>query len=84
MSSPNLLMLVDAAKFILNEIAAHPDLITLEYYIELSVLSRQCLERRIPDMQTLSSEIASWQKQRNLQRARVYSRFETIDARRNM
>ncbi|MGI2909268.1 transposase [Tolypothrix sp. VBCCA 56010] len=33
--------------------------------IELSVLSRQCLERRIPDIQTLSSEIAAWEQQRS-------------------
>jgi transposase len=52
--------------------------------IEFSVLSRQCLERRIPDAQTLSSEIATWEKQRNLQRASVYWRFKTTDARRKM
>ncbi|MBW4572632.1 MAG: transposase [Tolypothrix carrinoi HA7290-LM1] len=33
--------------------------------IELSVLSRQCLERRIADVQKLSSKIASWQSDRN-------------------
>lgn len=52
--------------------------------IELSVLSRQCLERRIPDIQTLSAEIATWEKQRNLQRTSVYWRFQTTDARRKM
>ncbi|MFH7029391.1 MAG: hypothetical protein ACHBN1_29375 [Heteroscytonema crispum UTEX LB 1556] len=52
--------------------------------IELSVLSRQCLEQRIPDLQTLSSEIASWEKQRNLQRTSVYWRFQITDAPRKM
>ncbi|MBG1263466.1 transposase [Nostoc commune] len=50
--------------------------------IELSVLSRQCLERRILNIQTLSSEIATWEKQRNLQRTSVYWHFQTTDARR--
>jgi hypothetical protein len=29
--------------------------------IELSVLARQCLERRIPDKQTLQAEVEAWQ-----------------------
>jgi len=33
--------------------------------IELSVLSRQCLARRIPDKETLNNEIAAWEKHRN-------------------
>jgi hypothetical protein len=33
--------------------------------IELSVLSRQCLTRRIPDKKTLCNEIAAWEKHRN-------------------
>lgn len=52
--------------------------------IELSVLSRQCLERRISNPQTLSSEIAAWEKQRNLQCKSVYWAFQTTDARRKM
>ena len=52
--------------------------------IELSVLSRQCLERRIPNAETLTSEIAVWEKQRNQQKASVYWGFQTKDARRKM
>ncbi len=52
--------------------------------IELSVLSRQCLERRIPDIQTLSSEIAAWEQQRNQQRASVNWRFSTTVARNKL
>ena len=33
--------------------------------IELSVLSRQCLNRRIPDMTTLKEEVATWCDERN-------------------
>ena len=35
--------------------------------IELSVLTRQCLCRRIPDLETLRSETQAWQKQRNVE-----------------
>ncbi|VEP13344.1 hypothetical protein H1P_1950010 [Hyella patelloides LEGE 07179] len=33
--------------------------------IELSVLARQCLERRIPDQETLKQEVAAWEQRRN-------------------
>jgi len=52
--------------------------------IELSVLSRQCLERRIADVQKLSSEIASWQSDRNSRKASVNWRFKITDARKKM
>ena len=48
--------------------------------IELSVFSRQCLSRRIPDLQTLRSE-AAWQKYRNQTTGRVDWQFTTDDAR---
>jgi hypothetical protein len=49
--------------------------------IELSVLSRQCLERRIPDQGILKQEIAAWEESRNQARATVAWRFTTTDAR---
>ena len=49
--------------------------------IELSVLSRQCLCRRIPDQQTLKQEIQTWQTLRNEQSATVQWQFTTDDAR---
>ncbi len=49
--------------------------------IEISVLSRQCLERRIPDVETLRQEIAAWQQQRNQQKSKIDWRFAAIDAR---
>jgi hypothetical protein len=33
--------------------------------VKLSILSRQCLDRRIPNQETLKMEIASWKEQRN-------------------
>lgn len=49
--------------------------------IELSVLSRQCLDRRIPDQATLEREVAMWEQQRNAAEVRVDWRFTTADAR---
>lgn len=49
--------------------------------IELSVLSRQCLCRRIGDQETLKREIQAWQTRRNEQAATVKWQFTTDDAR---
>ena len=49
--------------------------------IELSVFSRQCLNRRISDLETLQSEAEAWQKHRNQNAGRVDWRFTTQDAR---
>ena len=49
--------------------------------IELSVLNRQCLDRRIPDMDTLKQEIAAWEENRNEKSNSIDWRFTTTDAR---
>lgn len=49
--------------------------------IELSVLSRQCLSRRIPDQETLKREVRAWQDRRNQQGATVNWGFTYEDAR---
>ena len=49
--------------------------------IEIGVMSRQCLNRRIPDQETLRAEIDAWQQQRNQMAIRVDWRFTTEDAR---
>ncbi len=49
--------------------------------IEIGVMSRQCLNRRIPDQETLRAEIDAWQEQRNQKAVRVNWRFTTQDAR---
>ncbi len=49
--------------------------------IELSVLSRQCLNRRIPDFSTLTQEVDAWVKERNQNETWIDWRFTTEDAR---
>lgn len=52
--------------------------------IELSVLQRQCLARRIPDEATLIKEITAWETQRNKGRATIDWRFSITDAREKL
>jgi hypothetical protein len=49
--------------------------------IELSILSRRCLDRRIPDQETLKLEITAWQEKRNAIDPPMEWRFTTEDAR---
>jgi hypothetical protein len=49
--------------------------------IELSVLARECLDRRIPDKVTLATEIAAWELRRNQGARTVDWQFTTADAR---
>ena len=48
---------------------------------ELSVVSSQCLDRRIPDRQTLETEVAAWLSARNKNNAKSDWRFTTDNAR---
>jgi len=48
---------------------------------ELSVLSRQCLDRRIADQELLKREVAAWQEKRNQAQVKVDWQFTTADAR---
>jgi hypothetical protein len=48
---------------------------------ELSVLSRQCLDRRLDDRDLMSREVAAWQAARNAAGARIDWQFTTADAR---
>ncbi len=48
---------------------------------ELCVLSRQYLDRRIPDKQTLIEEVAAWEDYRNKHHAKADWQFTTKDAR---
>ena len=48
---------------------------------ELSVLTVQCLDRRIPDKQTLIEEVAAWEENRNQTHAGTDWQFTTADAR---
>ena len=49
--------------------------------IEIGVLTRQCLDHRIPDQDTLRRKILAWEQSRNERQATVEWRFTTSDAR---
>jgi hypothetical protein len=49
--------------------------------IELSALVRQCLDRRIPDIEILIREVKAWEDQRNSEVVKVHWQFTTADAR---
>jgi len=49
--------------------------------IELSVLARQCLDRRILDKVTLAAQVAAWEKDRNAEEVLIDWQFTTADAR---
>ena len=49
--------------------------------IEFSALVRQCLDRRLPDIETLTDEVQAWQQQRNDEVVKVLWQFTTTDAR---
>ena len=49
--------------------------------IELSVLARQCLDRRIPDQDALKREVAAWEERRNAQSRTIDWQFTTEEAR---
>jgi len=49
--------------------------------IELSALTRQCLDRRISDLHTLNTELTAWQHTTNTNQRHVNWHFTTTDAR---
>jgi DDE superfamily endonuclease len=49
--------------------------------IELSVLARQCLDRRIETREGLEREVAAWEEERNERGVEIRWRFTTADAR---
>jgi hypothetical protein len=52
--------------------------------IELSALSKQCLDRRIAEMKTLATQVGSWTKQRNRLKAGISWNFTKNDARNKL
>jgi hypothetical protein len=50
--------------------------------IELSILSKQCLSRRIPNEWTLMTEIITWEEARNEKKAKIRWNFTVDDARK--
>ena len=49
--------------------------------IEFSVLTRQCLSRRVPDQAALIQQVAAWQSERNAKQLTVDWQFTSADAR---
>jgi transposase len=49
--------------------------------IEISALSRQCLDRRIPDLKKMQGYIAAWENDRNNRQSKIHWHFFTDDAR---
>jgi DDE superfamily endonuclease len=52
--------------------------------IEIGILTRQCLDRRLPDRATLGREVAAWQGDRNDQRRTIEWKFTRQDADRKL
>ncbi len=49
--------------------------------LELSVLARQCLNRRIADREALENEAAAWETRRNAAQTTIDWQFRAADAR---
>jgi len=52
--------------------------------IEIGIMVRQCLDRRIPDKNTLVAEIAAWERRRNREKARINWLFTVQRAREKL
>ena len=48
---------------------------------ELSVLTRQCLNRRLPNKEIVAQEVAAWQLRRNSLQTKIHWHFTAEDAR---
>jgi hypothetical protein len=49
--------------------------------IELGILGRQCLDRRLGEFEVFEKEVTVWQADRNASKPTVNWRFTTVDAR---
>ncbi len=52
--------------------------------IELNVMTRQCLSRRIDDIDLLRRELAAWENERNQNKSKIQWHFKTADAREKL
>ena len=48
--------------------------------IEIGILDRQCLDRRLPDRDTLAKEVDAWQRRRNDEKRCIVWTFSRQDA----
>jgi hypothetical protein len=49
--------------------------------LEIGIVNRQCLNRRIPTIEEMSSEVAAWVAGRNKEQTKIHWQFTTQDAR---
>ena len=52
--------------------------------IELNVMTRQCLSRRIENIDLLRQELSSWETERNQNKSKIQWHFQTRDAREKL
>ena len=52
--------------------------------IELNVMTRQCLSRRIDTASRLKNELSAWETERNRDKAKIQWHFQTGDAREKL
>src|SRR6185369_9649294 len=52
--------------------------------IEIGIMNRQCLDRRIPTSQLLATEVAAWEAARNGERATIDWMFDVAVARKKL
>ena len=52
--------------------------------IELNVMTRQCLSRRIESIDLLKAELAAWESEPNLNKAKIQWHFQTANAREKL
>ena len=73
------------ARRILRKLEFHPTPVHGRWLnmadIELAVLARQCVHRRIPEIHIMTREVAAWEGRRNRHQATIDWRFTTKDAR---
>ena len=52
--------------------------------IELNVMTRQCLPRRIDTASRIKNELSAWETKRNHDKAKIQWHFQTEDAREKL
>lgn len=72
-----------AERFVLHPTPKHASWLNMAE-IEISALERQCLDRRIGDIETLRREVAAWVQSRNEAQVTVHWRFTSRDARQKL
>jgi len=72
-----------AERFCLHPTPKHASWLNMAE-LEISALERQCLDRRIGDLETLRREVAAWIQSRNEAQVTVHRRFTSRDARQKL